>query len=365
MADEEVVRVPRLTRWQRIGIAVLFLLVALLLGGGVFIFSGIYNIAASREHWTFTNFLITVLRERSIAVAASGIKVPDLGDPALRRLGAEHYRGGCATCHGMPGQPQNPIYGNMLPSPPDLTNAFADYEPRELHWIIENGLKYTGMPAWSGDGRSDEVWSVVAYLASLQEGIQPAKGGEEPALALTADLAGAATVPLENCVRCHGAEGTSVVSDLVPMLHALPQAYLERALREYRQQVRDSGIMAPVAHEMTETELVRFAQYYAGLPPVSPALTAMSQPAERGRQIAEQGIPERDVPACVSCHNGSNPQVPPLLGQSAQYMANQLELWQDPGFRSTSPFGSLMAIVGRRLTDEDAEAVSAWYGAGP
>jgi cytochrome c553 len=182
---------------------------------------------------------------------------------------------------------------------------------------------------------------------------------------MAADVVGAATLPLQDCVRCHGAAGTSVVSDLVPKLHALPRPYLERSLREYRQQVRDSGIMAPIAHEMTELELDRFAAYYAGLAPVPSAAAVAPELADRGRRIAEQGIPERDVPACITCHNGGNSQIPPLAGQSSRYMANQLLLWRDPEFRSTSPFGSLMAAIGRRLTDQDAEAVSAWYGAGP
>ena len=100
MPEDKVVKVRQLTRWQRIGVASLFVMGAMVLGGAAFVLSGIYNIGASREHWSLTNFIITILRDRSISVAASGIDIPNLDDPELFLLGAQHYRGGCDTCHG-------------------------------------------------------------------------------------------------------------------------------------------------------------------------------------------------------------------------------------------------------------------------
>jgi len=80
MPESDVVKVRQLTRWQRIGVASLFVAGALFLGGIVFILSGIYNIGAAREHWSITNFIITILRDRSISVASNGVEVPNLND---------------------------------------------------------------------------------------------------------------------------------------------------------------------------------------------------------------------------------------------------------------------------------------------
>ena len=222
MAEKEVVKVTRLTRWQRIGVASLLVFGAIVLSGVAFILSGIYNIGASREHWSATNFIITILRDRSITVASGGIEVPELDDPDMYRLGAEHFRGGCTTCHGEPGRQNNPIYQNMSPAPPDLIGAFEDYSAKELFWIVKNGLKYTGMPAWPADGRPDEVWSMVSFLNLVHQ-----RGGdaypelETSPLSLDEALAGVGVRPLENCIRCHGGKDSSPVSQLVPELNGL------------------------------------------------------------------------------------------------------------------------------------------------
>lgn len=353
MAEEKVVKVRQLTRWERLGVASLFVVGALFIGGIVFVLSGIYNIGASRDHWSLTNFIITILRDRSVAVAASGIEVPDLEDADLYLLGREHFLGACTSCHGIPGQPLNPIYSNMLPQPPDLIGAFEDYSAREVFWVVNHGLKYTGMPAWPGEGRPDEVWSVVAYLNRLNAEGRPV---ESEFATNAAEARG-----FDTCARCHGQANERPVSALVPSLHGLSQAYLARALEEYRDGQRASGFMAPIAHDMSDIEIAEVADYFAGLenPPIAtrgdPALLA------RGQEIASQGIPDQDVPACTSCHNGVDPQMPSLAGQSARYMETQLKLWQGSSYRSASAHGRLMALIGRRLDAKQAEAVSAYY----
>lgn len=353
MAKEKIVKVRQLTRWQRIGVASLFVIGAMVIGGVVFVLSGIYNIGASREHWSVTNFIISILRDRSVSVAASGIEVPDLEDPDLYLLGREHFWGACTSCHGIPGRPLNPLYSNMLPQPPDLTGAFEDYGAREVFWIVNHGLKYTGMPSWPGTDRPDEVWSVVAYLKRLNSEGPP----NQTAFAENAEDARA----FDACIRCHGGADAAPTSALVPRLGGLHQAYLVRALEEYRDGQRASGFMAPIAHDMSDDEIANMAAYYANLPAADNRNAADPASSIKGREIAEEGIPEQDVPACASCHNGNDPQVPPLAGQAARYMETQLKVWRNSAYRSGSAQGRLMAFVAKRLGAEEAEAVSAYY----
>lgn len=355
MPEEEVIRVRRLTRWQRIGVAVLLVIGALILGSVIFVLSGVYNIAASRDHWSVTNFAITVLRDRSIATASSAIEVPPLDDPDLYRLGEQHVMGACTTCHGRPGRPLNPLYTHMTPSPPDLTGAMAHYSANEVFWIVSHGLKYTGMPAWPGSGRPDEVWSVVSYLDRLNRRPEIGANMSEEKIA--------AAQSFESCARCHGAEGTAPVSALVPRLEGLSEPYIARALAEYRSGIRASGFMAPVAHDMSEGEIEAFARYYSGLTVPRQDEPLPADDIAAGRQIAETGVAEDDVPACDSCHGGVNPQIPELRGQSARYLATQLKLWRNGGYRDASAQGRIMAVIGRRLGAAEAEAVSTYYAA--
>jgi cytochrome c553 len=331
-------------------------------GGAIFIVSGVYNVAARHEHWSITNWLLIVVRDRSIATAASGISVPDLMDDNLADLGAEHYRGACASCHGVPGQGPGPVYQNMLPAPPDLISAYEDYNSKELFWIIYNGLKFTGMPAWPGDGRRDEVWALVAFLDLLRrEGADSYTAKEQPpVLPRELEAAGVAAQLFESCVRCHGDARTPPVSDRVPRLHGQSEAYLKRAIEDYLRGARESGIMEPIAQQMSLEETSALARYYASLPQLHAEVSEDPAGVERGRQIATDGLPESGVPACSSCHKEDNPQFPNLAGQSAAYLRGQLDVLRK-GLRDRSGYGAIMTVVAKRLNDAQVQDVSAFY----
>ncbi|KKB12734.1 hypothetical protein VE25_05755 [Devosia geojensis] len=355
MAERERDSSDRSGYLRRLGEAVLVVLGVLLLGGTLFIWSGVYNIGASRDHFGIVTWLIAQLRDQSVNASAQGVDVPDLSDPGLAMLGAEHYRSGCAACHGVPGEPLNPVFTSMLPAPPDLYHAASDYEAAELFTIIHHGLKYTGMPAWPAIERADEVWPVVAFLLKVhREGPQVydatlAEG--------QVDEPGTGRIAFENCVRCHGDDETDLIDDLVPRLEGQSAAYLARALTEYRDGTRPSGMMQPIAHEMSDDEIAELAEYYAGLTALAPASDLQGEDVEAGRQIFMNGVPETGVPACASCHMGANPQFPLLAGQPAAYLMGQLQLWRN-GIRAETGYGAIMATVAQRLTPEQAQAVS-------
>ena len=87
-----------------------------------------------------------------------------------------------------------------------------------------------------------------------------------------------------------------------------------------------------------------------------------------GRTIAEQGIPARKIPACDSCHaeegRAKNDLYPYLGGQPAWYIDTHLHLWKE-GTRSGTRFAHLMDKIAIQMTDEQIEAVSAWYASRP
>ncbi|MDN5880978.1 MAG: c-type cytochrome [Nitrosospira sp.] len=361
-AEDKTVRSRLSAYLRRLGRAMLVVVGAMIVGAAVFIVSGIYNVAARSEHWGITNWLLTVVRDRSIAMAAYGTSVPDLTDD-LAGLGAEHYRGGCASCHGVPGRGPGPINRNMLPLPPDLAHAYEDYNSKELFWIIYNGLKFTGMPAWSGYRRKDEVWTLVAFLDRLRRTGPDSYIDSEPSRVLPPELevAGVGTQPLENCVRCHGNAQYPPISDLVPRLTGQSEAYLIRAIENYSDGTRESGIMEPIAYKMRAEETVALARYYSSLPLTGTRVSKDHAAVARGRRIATEGLPQAGIPACSACHHeANNPQFPKLAGQSATYLSGQLRLWQN-GLRDQSAYGAIMAVVANRLNDAQIRDVTAYY----
>ena len=161
-----------MAEWQKASIKTIAICVGAtlaVLGVGLFLFaaSGIYSVAASRGHFAVTRWMLEFAMRRSVATHSYSISAPPLQDADKVRLGAGHYDGGCAPCHGAPGKQNNPIVRQMLPHPPNLSEAVATWTPEELYWIVRNGLKYTGMPAWVAPRRDDEICAVVAFLRAL------------------------------------------------------------------------------------------------------------------------------------------------------------------------------------------------------
>jgi mono/diheme cytochrome c family protein len=142
-------------------------LVILLIGGAVFVYSGAYDIGATAPHWSITHWVMETARLRSIKAHADGITAPPgLDDPAKLLIGTEHFAAHCAVCHGAPGVPKGDIGRGLYPPPPDLARATRLYSPAELFWIVRNGIKMTGMPAWI-DHSDEELWAVVAFIKKL------------------------------------------------------------------------------------------------------------------------------------------------------------------------------------------------------
>ena len=344
-----------------------------LLGLGAFLFaaSGIYSVAASRGHFAVTEWFLEFALRRSVATHSYGITAPPLEDPDMVRLGAGHFEGGCAPCHGAPRKPRNAIVRQMLPPPPDLAQSVPTWSPEHLFWIVQNGLKYTGMPAWVAPRRDDEVWAVVAFLRRLPgmdatEYRRLASGNTDrttPAPRERTDT-DSGSAPLAACARCHGDEANPPASSLVPRLAGQSSRYLKSAMDDYAAGLRPSGIMQPVAAELDAETVTRLAEYYAGLAvdgAKAPTTTASPEKIEGGRTIAATGVPASGIPPCLVCHVRGSPAVfPRLAGQYARYTVGQLQLWRK-GLRDRSARGAIMAAIARRMTDRQIEDVAAYF----
>lgn len=128
----------------------------------IFAFSGAYPVGADVPHWRVTRAAIGMVREHAVAHSIAGIKVPPLDDPALIKLGAEHYSEMCVQCHLAPGVDKSELRAGLYPKPPDLVRHAP--EPPEAFWIIKHGFKMTAMPAWGKTHDDHEIWAMVAYL---------------------------------------------------------------------------------------------------------------------------------------------------------------------------------------------------------
>ena len=125
---------------------------------------------------------------------------PDADDWTAIQQGREDFLSRCAACHGFDARGRTPIGANVYPRIPDLhSDSTQDLSDGEIHYIIENGIQLTGMPAMpSVDSESaDESWKLTAYIRSLRTPDRNERAAEVSALA-SAHYTGS-----QACQKCH------------------------------------------------------------------------------------------------------------------------------------------------------------------
>jgi mono/diheme cytochrome c family protein len=153
----------------RLSLGIVLLLAAGTVGLLAYVYSGIYDVAATRQHTAPVYWLLTTARRQSIwaHAALEAPQPPDLEDADLVAAGQVLYDQHCVTCHGAPGVAPGATGLGMMPSPPNLTVAGRDRSPGEIYWAVTNGIKMSGMPAWEFRMTERERWAVVAFLKTL------------------------------------------------------------------------------------------------------------------------------------------------------------------------------------------------------
>lgn len=117
------------------------------------------------------------MRGLAIPRQAREQKNPLAASPDSLQQGRELFLAQCSACHGIDGGGMTPMGVNLYPRVPDLrTSSTQGLSDGEIHYIIENGVQLTGMPAWGNPHleSSGNSWKLVLFIRSLRP-----LGGEE------------------------------------------------------------------------------------------------------------------------------------------------------------------------------------------
>lgn len=136
-------------------------------GAALVIYSGVYNIAATRQHIAPVYWLLETVMRRSVIRHSQHIEVPPLSEPAAIERGLRLYHSNCLPCHGAPGIAPDGFALGMLPEPANLALTARQWRPAELYWVVKHGVKTSGMPAWEFRMSDSEMWAIVAFVATL------------------------------------------------------------------------------------------------------------------------------------------------------------------------------------------------------
>jgi cytochrome c553 len=159
------------------------------------------------------------------------------------------------------------------------------------------------------------------------------------------------------CAGCHTETGNSVIPQN-PKLAGQNAEYLEKELKEWKDSSRKSEIMGPIASTLSDQEMAALARYFARQKP-APGVSGNPQWVAAGKQIYDDGIEAKGVPACAGCHdeNGAGSDAyPRLAGQHPAYAIDQMLKFKS-GARANDR-RQVMRSVTKRMTEDEIRAVA-------
>ena len=113
--------------------------------------------------------LATTLQRLAIPRGARALVNPMQATPELLVEARRHFADHCASCHGNDGSGETEMGPKLYPRVPDMRSAQTqNLSDGEIYYIIENGVRFTGMPAWGTGGTSDhDTWHLVLFIRHL------------------------------------------------------------------------------------------------------------------------------------------------------------------------------------------------------
>jgi cytochrome c553 len=165
---------------------------------------------------------------------------------------------------------------------------------------------------------------------------------------------------IRNCTFCHGVSGQGFM--VSPRIAGQRPQYIENQLNAFIGHIRDNPYskkyMWNAAANVSPERVHALAGYFSSLEP-RPANDGSQELAAAGRQIFEEGIPTRNVVACIVCHAPNAEgvrQIPRLGGLSYLYVKRQLNQWNEGYRQAAQP----MPRVAKFLSPDEIEALASF-----
>jgi len=152
-------------------LALLFLVLALVVGAGVLAYSVARRGLDARGQPSLVEEVAARAMRRLATPAAARLRAsPVEATPEVLGAGLQHFADHCAICHANDGSGDTAIGRNLYPKAPDMrASATQGLTDGELFSIIENGVRLTGMPAWGTGSEESErsTWALVHFIRRL------------------------------------------------------------------------------------------------------------------------------------------------------------------------------------------------------
>ena len=116
--------------------------------------------------------------ENAVAMPAVDASVdrraPHVHDPvppteANLLAGMKLYQTNCAMCHGDLGHPHAMLADSLYPRPPQFVQDAPDMPPNQNFFILQHGIRWTGMPAWKQSLSDQQLWQLTTFLSEMDK----------------------------------------------------------------------------------------------------------------------------------------------------------------------------------------------------
>jgi len=157
---------PRLA-WFLCGAVALLALIVI--AGGV-VLMGAHGFSAREQPGALERWIARRARSMALPAAAKAQTYPVVDSPEVMADARAHWADHCAACHSNNGSGEAEMGKHMYPPAPDMRQAGTqNLTDGELFYIIQNGIRLTGMPSWgSGTSRDEQdSWKLVRFIRHL------------------------------------------------------------------------------------------------------------------------------------------------------------------------------------------------------
>jgi mono/diheme cytochrome c family protein len=106
--------------------------------------------------------------------AATDRRAPDVKNPLPANeetivAGTKLYLNHCAGCHGVPSNPESQFAKSCYPEVPSFFKDAPDMPENQNFYIIQHGVRWTGMPAWNKTLSDTEIWQIVTFMSNIEK----------------------------------------------------------------------------------------------------------------------------------------------------------------------------------------------------
>jgi mono/diheme cytochrome c family protein len=124
--------------------------------------------AADKQPSQGETSLANAAKDVTIPLEAGKMKNPLPETDEIVSQGQEVFLGSCAQCHGADARGDTSLGRSMDPPAMDLTSAHVQHwSDAELFWIIQNGVRLTGMPSWKLSISENDTWKLARFIHKL------------------------------------------------------------------------------------------------------------------------------------------------------------------------------------------------------